>query len=1522
MLLIFILTLWAYPLNQVMQLYTPSVMEITIANARMHANDTVIHPACQRIKPEGDTENLQSASKSVEDVYWNTSSIAVVSRSQDSATIPVHHKSIVQTPQPTSLMLIGLCLALIFDDLWMMVIGFINNLHTKNFDARLNKVVKTGCIYNPCMRLLLRIFLVGICIYIAHHRSSQYWNLTDLPHKPKAFWKKKKKCQEPPQISGATFVKSTTSVQNLKTHATVGDGNCFWRARAHRLPFKWYSLKARILIFALRSYECSEHERKDIRNLMKRNAWANSTAIKYAARYLQCNIAVWHKGGFGIFPSGLQSAPTIFLTLCNQHFEALPTKTGLELLATCDPLCPIPIEALAYCNGSDYEEGTTNPQRTIKHRRPKFYEGLAECIKFPNRILDPGEIAFGIREACLDCLPQPMPQCNSHPKQLRNRGTSSKNGMPTRTCWPIWYLLVIFGLRCLGLEPPRISSPNHSFPGSCNHSGYTFSEEFNDWESFQKSIPSSPKPLKVTQDDNIVRVTACYNTCVGAVAENYSQNSSAEFSSQDCRAISLRHGLDATRSSTPDVFRDPFIRLGFDPNSSFWGGFCCQARNCEPAMVVSRAEVELERRFRSLRSELDTDDSTTTTQERQQLNNRYQVVMRALMTKRIGRSKSRSPIRRRTRRELNRLMRGSESGLRGERVDAALEQQQTQMNEASTGSSGSRPLRPTEPDTPPPWCRQFYIETWGTSPQRPMAPSAFENKAQAQINIRLHNHDDPGRDPHLHKHAGLHSTTLLRHARHPEIQKALACVLRMANQAQSVHVNISCLQGRHRSVAFSQCLKTLVEMQNHRCTVRMHHRGSLYNWWRLCRTDTCEECNLYCSSTPDGRAYKDELQRTLNACFTLDVMEHPYVCAQSAPAYTECVDASGCVDACNAHVDVAYIGCHQDDSITNNWDALEHPACNTTDATKMQSRKTLSPSLLFPNKVFHSCSPSRPGKEAKTSTEAPCHQYCNVSFVNLIGHLYQTFLLWIFIGGFLHQLNPLIIGNEHNHLCKDLTFSSTQFWQGCKKGCCDSSSACHIKQSSVIAKDCNTQTPFTFPGASLCHNSGRREDSDSDGCNSILGNYEGISLIKIQGLPKHPYGADLTGGCVGAAHLPEGEHCKFPRSGLPKPPFGLTRSLVSRLLLIGEPFCNPGYFGMHCHEWVWRSPCASMSADCRPEEALNMMYAHTGAFPCPYQHAITNVDVGCCLEAPSTCNFHLDALQTLKPPVQGSSKFICGPHLFIGGSCLQSRNHSKSAYHLIHLAMDLSPQELQLERDLRRMRNEMDSGEVRTDSGRWNYLLAQMRLSNGERLAHRAERQQDVPARDRSRSPILRRTHRQLNRLMRGAEAEEEPLPGPGSATPKTPPKAPPASGPVLPKTPPKKPSAPTPATGSAPVRPRLPFSLDPSLLGTMVPKTPPKRASDLGMPAPVTPPSLSLELGRPKRRSRHQLRLEEKLRRHRLHRLLRLQNRYMIQKHLASRSKSEGSSCWKCSGLPVLEGFSSFVDEDHYNHRHRQLQV
>ena len=84
------------------------------------------------------------------------------------------------------------------------------------------------------------------------------------------------------------------------------------------------------------------------------------------------------------------------------------------------------------------------------------------------------------------------------------------------------------------------------------------------------------------------------------------------------------------------------------------------------------------------------------------------------------------------------------------------------------------------------------------------------------------------------------------------------------------------------------------------------------------------------------------------------------------------------------------------------------------------------------------------------------------------------------------------------------------------------------------------------------------------GCNSMPGNYDGIPLFRIQGLPKNPYGAHLSRGCIGAAQTLKGHHCKSPINGLPKPPFNFWGALASKPLSSDEPLCNPGYNCKQC----------------------------------------------------------------------------------------------------------------------------------------------------------------------------------------------------------------------------------------------------------------------------------------------------------------------------------------------------------------------
>ena len=1452
------LMLWAFPLYQNLQSHMYSTEELTIANARMHATDNRINTACQCTQPEGYTEDLQPANNSRGDVYWNTSLYAVFCQPCKAVSDFESTNNSVQQMQPIIQMLIGLCFALFLDELVMMIMRFFISLPFCQHDACSSKVFRTSCINNSCCKLLLRFFLFGICVQALLQEPCIIWSLPLGLPAPKPSRRKDKHLSNTTEISGPFFVKSNAPNETVRTHVTIGDGNCFWRALAYRFPCKWYTLKKRILRHAEFVNDVRTQEKDELRKLKKKNAWANSIAIRHATDYLQCNLAIWHKGGFAVFPCGRQNTPTIFLTLHSQHFEALPTKTGLKLLATCDPHCPIPVEALNYCEGPAYKEGNTKPQRTIKIERPKIYDNLTTCLQFPRDAIHPDNIGYGIHLDYRDCLPTPgsytkasQGACN---KQLRNGKATRRIWEPTRTSWPAWYLLVIFGLHCIGIQPRQHLQSSFHDIGQLNLSSYTLHMEAqccNHMCTSELTIPA----IGNSQPNNANSVSDLWcKNCIGAV-DACRSTSTAQSCSQDDSATTQQLHLDAIKFMTPlllgwdDHFRSSDVR-----NYTLWGGFCCSATSRDLAMVVSRAEVELEKRLRGLRSDLDTDDSITSEQERQQLNNRYQTVMRALLVKRIARSRSRTPIRRRTRRELNRLMRGSDSGLREAPPQAALEQHRR------TGQRISRSMQPTEPVGPPPWCRQFYIETWGSSPQRPMTPSVFTNKAQAKIDVRLHDHNDPGRDPCLHKHVGLHCTTLLRVGRHIEIQKALACILRIANRVQSVHVSISCAQGRHRSVAFSECLRMVVEMQRNNCSVEVHHRAAKFNWWRLCQTESCQECNLHRSMTPEGQSFKNDLQQALSTCLTLDVAEHPYVQAQPAPAYTACMPASCCAIVRNPHANVVY-NSSQDDNITSDQDALEHPVNSAALADARPTEKALLPSLTCSNKIPWTLPWNPLNKEMRSSPEATCHTHGKINGSKLFKLLSHVTLLGIFLEEFIH------LDSVHHHRCEFNPLSNQVLSYQEQSGLC--SPACQCNAFLI-----NISSPNHFPYYLV----GKEDElhfghgTSVTACNSNPGNYDGINFIVFGGLPNNPYGVHLSGGCIGAAHTPEGDHCKSPGDGLPKPLFGFLGSFVCRILPSYSRFYNLGCDIESCND--------ANKAD--PMNGNRTRSAHW----CHVETTCFRVEYGpqlCCMlslicmcskeciynQHDNAATYHKNDCFPLAAVHQDLYHSIPCPWVqleggYVTGDNVQPLSPLCTYSHFQYLQaclsiMPASPAELLLERQMIRLRTDLQHGPVQGDA----QLIADM-----ERQYRDLEEDLETrrAARSRSREPIRRRSQYELNRLMRGQTAPKAATAKAAAAAPKaagdrpvTPPKSPP---PVRPKTPPKGPpsgppltvfstpasSGPRPSAPLTPMQPSYPPPKVASGLQTMHKAT--AKAAGLPKPPSTPPPTAAKTAGVPKQPS------------------------------------------------------------------------
>ena len=1356
----FWLALWAFPLLLVMH-PMHSTQETAFANDPMHACDTRIHLLARCSRIERLAENPQHCNQSTADVYWNTSAnnrnLTKSETSQNQPPIGSH----------PIWMLMMCCMTIILDDL----IPALTLKLLRHHEAEICKPVRnrTTFVASPFLRVCMNFLLLVTCI-AALRQGMPIWNLPVIDGAPKH--RKRRwdaSCNQGFPVQGV-FLRSSCPQQLVRTHTTIGDGNCFWRAAARNLPIKWYTLKHDVLRSALQS--SANLDNKEVKHLLKKNQWANSVAIQLTAKFLGCNLAIWHRGGIGFFPSPNQNANTTYLSLSNHHFESMPAKTGMKLLASCDPYSPIPIQALSYCTKDDYPEATTIPCRTLKMCRIGFFERYSFAP--PNSLANPKNIGIGLpprEKTQQNRLASPLKQKPLHHPRKRN---SQRTGLRTRTSWPAWYLLVIFGLHCLGTKPEHYEQHFPFDHQPSNLSAYTSSETFQEgnFRQHDHMIPATPQ-LHVNQisDD----AAAFCKHCIVPVADPSNPSLSADSCSQDVSAVQLQHDLDAVKAPTQQHCRDFLFRVDPFGNSSFWGGYCFSIRGRKSAMVISRAEVELEQRIRSLRSELDTDDSVTSPQERQQLNNRYQNVMRALLTKRIARSRSRTPIQRRTRRELNRLMRGSESGLREAPPHAALEQHRgvnenisQNASSSSFGTEEARPLQPSEPVSPPPWRRQLYIETWGSSPQRPMTPSTFDGLAQARIDIRLHDHNDPGRDPYLRKHVGLHCTTLLRHAQHIEIQKALACTLRIANSVQSVHVSICCTQGRHRSVAFSECLRTLIEMQQNHCRVQMHHRAARHNWWRLCQPDRCEECNLHRSNMPDGQAFRDELQQTLGVCFTMDVNEHPYVRAQPAPAYTDCIDAPCCSHACSMHMDAAQADHVQDDDLTDNWGALEHPISSAITAITKGRKKAPPFSLTCPNEFPDPPSPYDQSKEMRGSSGAAGRGYSKVCFGVSFKQFRTILFSWYLLGGFVTNTSSPLCRIDQYQPYGRLMHEGTQSWKCydvlCKHNLDHQDPKCGLSMPN--------NHEYLLYVLHPCHNPGNGDGDVANGCNSIHGDCGGFSPFRSQGFPQHPYGDHKLVDCIGAVTTQGCDHCKTLKVGWPYPHFGSIGLLVCKPIHLKDPHYSSGCNG------IQEPDDADSSGYNRTAEAVQNASEISGS------HVLQRCDLvtSSCLCSKVVASKRLKSLKDPGNPPDRTQ--LCSFHNFENETTILAANYKNTIPLLLggfvwrflsslynplvacpvacSLCLDKkimppSAAEILIERQMIRLRSDLQHGPIQGEAD----LLARMQQQHNALEADLLRRRE---ARSRSPVPLRRRSQRELNRLMRQEATPKGGIPAPRAA--------------------------------------------------------------------------------------------------------------------------------------------------------------
>ena len=376
--------LWAFPLMLLLH-SMHSDLETAFANDPMHACDNLIHTFAECNHIERSAEASPHRNLSNPDVYWNTSTSRCNLTKTEISLSPARDEiqqisSASSKPTATGemidsslvWMMVTCCLSIMLDDLILALLS--GTFRRPKICDPKSERNRTTFMRSPLFRLCQMIFLIFAC-FTAFKQGLPLWNMPKLEDAPRPRKRRLQGSAANGFTSEGVFLKSANPLQAVKTLATIGDGNCFWRAVARNLPIKWYTLKHHVLKSALQDHV--NQDNKDIKLLMKKNQWANSLAIQLTAKFLECNIAVWHRGGIGFFPSSTQHASTIFLTLSHHHFESLPAKAGIKLLATCDPYSPMPIQALPYCNGPDYPEGITIPSRTLRISRVGYYEGFS-----------------------------------------------------------------------------------------------------------------------------------------------------------------------------------------------------------------------------------------------------------------------------------------------------------------------------------------------------------------------------------------------------------------------------------------------------------------------------------------------------------------------------------------------------------------------------------------------------------------------------------------------------------------------------------------------------------------------------------------------------------------------------------------------------------------------------------------------------------------------------------------------------------------------------------------------------------------------------------------------------------------------------------------------------------------------------------------------------------------------------------------------------------------------------------------
>ena len=255
-------------------------------------------------------------------------------------------------------------------------------------------------------------------------------------------------------------------------------------------------------------------------------------------------------------------------------------------------------------------------------------------------------------------------QSKANPKYHSRKNDSRHTGRCQRHAWPIWYLVLMLLLRCLGTHSPTQRTSIIQDPIPLNFSSFTICSSNILYKAADTSDPkqSLTDPTQSWAHEDQPATQPSSRTIAIADAETQHVLDTCYGCKESCKQC-WPDGCNCSKecpnhlnSSLPTPVLRPFAPHYLHRN--FLGGFTNNIPRPYKAMAVTRAEILLEKQLRSLRSQMDSGEAADSREIYEGLHQRHQAVYQALHTKRMARDRSKTPIRRRTRREVNRLMHG------------------------------------------------------------------------------------------------------------------------------------------------------------------------------------------------------------------------------------------------------------------------------------------------------------------------------------------------------------------------------------------------------------------------------------------------------------------------------------------------------------------------------------------------------------------------------------------------------------------------------------------------------------------------------------------------------------------------------------------------------------------------------------------------------------------------------------------------------------------------------------------------